>query len=189
MADGDAARWDAKYEGRPLPVPEPTQALQRVLSWLPSEGRALDLAGGDGAHAVWMAQRGLDVTLCDVSAVALRHAQAVAEVVGLELDAYRVDLEREPLPSGRRAVVLCSNYLQTSLWSEVLDVLEPGGIAIWLHPTIVNLERNAKPSRRFLLEPGQGRGVFEEAGLTIVHAEEAWVDGRHLSIVVGRRDA
>lgn len=189
MAEGDGARWDAKYAGRPLPAIEPSQALREVLSWIPSRGCALDLAGGDGAHAVWMAQRGLDVVLCDVSAVALRRAEAVAAGAGLELETYRVDLETEPLPPGRRSVVLCSNYLQTSLWPRVFELLEPGGVAIWLHPTVVNLERNARPSRRFLLEPGQARDVLEDSGLTIVLAKEAWVGARHLSVAVGRRDA
>lgn len=188
MAEGDAARWDAKYEGRPLPAVEPTRALRKVESWIPSRGRALDLAGGDGAQAVWMAQRGLDVTLCDVSAVALRRAEAIAAAVGIEVETHRIDLETGPLPPGRRSVVLCSNYLQTSLWPKVFEVLAPGGVALWLHPTVANLERNAKPSRRFLLEPGQGRRVFEGTGLKIEHAEEAWVGARHLSIVVGRRD-
>jgi len=40
-----------------------------------------------------------------------------------------------------------------------------------------------------LLEPGHGRAAFEDAGLTILHAEEAWVSERHLSCIVGRRDA
>ncbi|MCR9159259.1 MAG: class I SAM-dependent methyltransferase [Nannocystaceae bacterium] len=188
MADGDAARWDAKYEGRPLPVVEPTAALQRVIRWLPARGGALDVAGGDGAQAVWMAQRGLDVALCDVSAVALRRAQALATRAGVDLQTHRLDLETDPLPAGRRAVVSCSNYLQPSLWPNAFERLEAGGVAIWIHPTITNLERNAKPSRRWLLEPGQGRRIFEEAGLMVVHAEESWVGARHLCVLVGRRD-
>lgn len=188
MADGDAARWDAKYEGRPLPAAEPTQALRKVLFWLPTTGRVLDLAGGDGAQAVWMAERGLDVSLCDVSSVALERANTLAASHGVALTMHRADLERDPLPAGPWAVALCSNYLQPSLWPAIAGALEPGGVAIWLHPTIENLERNPKPSRRFLLEPGQGRQLLEAAGLNIVHAEESWVAGRHLSTVVGRHD-
>ncbi len=189
MAEGDAARWDAKYDGRTLPAVGPTRALRKVEAWMPSRGRALDLAGGDGAQAVWMAQRGLDVTLCDVSAVALRRAETIALAAGTELETHRLDLETDPLPPGRWSVVLCSNYLQTSLWPKVVEALEPGGVAIWLHPTVANLERNAKPSRRFLLEPGQGRRVFEGTGIMVEHSEETWVGSWHLCIVVGRRDA
>lgn len=186
MAHQDAARWDAKYQGRPLPTPRPSVALQSVASWIPDQGRLLDLAGGDGAQAVWLAARGLEVTLCDVSPVALDRAKQVAAVAEAGLTTRCLDLETDALPTGPWSVVLCSNYLQLSLWSGVADVLRPGGTAVWLHPTATNLTRNEKPSRRFLLEPGQGRATFEEAGFSIDFAAEDWIEGRHLSRVVGR---
>lgn len=187
MAHQDAARWDAKYGGRPLPAAGPSVALQSVTSWLPDEGRLLDLAGGDGAQAVWLAGRGLEVTLCDVSPVALDRAKQVAAAAEASLTTRCLDLETEPLPTGPWSAVLCSNYLQPSLWMAVAEVLRPGGTAIWLHPTVENLTRNEKPSRRFLLEPGQARATFEAAGFSIDFAAEDWVAGRHLSRVVGRK--
>ena len=87
---------------------------------------------------------------------------------------------------GLWSVVLCSNYLQPSLWTGIAEVLRPGGSAIWPHPTVTTLSRHEKPSRRFLLEPGQGRATFEAAGLSIDFAAEDWIAGRHLSRVVGR---
>ena len=189
MAEHDADRWDAKYEGRPMPTAGPTSALARLEAWLPVDGRALDVAGGDGAQAVWLAQRGLHVTLCDVSAVALDRARTLAARSGVALDTVRTDLETDPLPRGPWDVVVCTNYLQVSLWGAVARALAVGGVALWAHPTVANLERHAKPSARFLLEPGRGRATFEEAGLTILHAEETWIGDRHLSCVVGRRDA
>ncbi len=190
MAQADADRWDAKYRGRALPGPGPGVALRSVVSWIPSEGRLLDVAGGDGAQAVWLAGRGLEVTLCDVSTVALERARRVAAASQVGLTTRRVDLETEPLPEGPWSAVLCSNYLQLSLWSAVAESLGPGGAAIWLHPTVTNLTRHDRPSRRFLLEPGQARDTLEEAGLSIDFAAEDWVAGRHLARVVGRkRDA
>ncbi len=185
MADEDATRWDAKYRGRALPTPGPSVALRSVMSWIPSQGRLLDLAGGDGAQALWLAGRGLEVTLCDVSEVALERASQVAAATEVPLTTRCVDLETAPLPKGPWSAVLCSNYLQPSLWSAVADALGPGGTAIWIHPTITNLTRHEKPSRRFLLELGQARTVFEAAGLAVDFASEDWVAGRHLSRVVG----
>jgi len=189
MADEDATRWDAKYRGRalPTPTPAPSVALQSVMSWIPSQGRFLDVAGGDGAQAVWLAGRGLEVTLCDVSAVALERASQAAASAEVSLTTLCVDLETAPLPEGPWSAVLCSNYLQPSLWPPVADALAPGGTAIWLHPTAINLTRHEKPSRRFLLQPGQARSTFEAAGLVVDFASEDWVAGRHLARVVGRK--
>ena len=185
MAAEDASRWDAKYRDRPQPQPGASEALRSVEAWLPTSGAALDVAGGDGAQAAWLVQRGLAVTLCDVSAVALSRAEAMAGAHGLQLGTHRIDLEDMPLPAGPWDLVLCCNYLQPSLWGDVARCLTPEGRAVWLHPTVENLSRHAKPSRRFLLEPGQGREVFEAAGLEVSFAEESWVGGRHLSRVVG----
>lgn len=187
MAHQDAARWDAKYRWRPLPTPGASAALHSVEAWIPSQGRMLDVAGGDGAQAVWLAARGLEVTLCDVSPLAVGRASQVAAAAEACLTTQCVDLELEPLPGGPWSAVLCSNYLQPSLWMKVAGVLRPGGTAIWIHPTVENLTRNAKPSLRFLLEPGQARATFVAAGFSIDFAAEDWVAGRHLSRVVGRK--
>ena len=187
MADEDRLRWDAKYEGRTVPVADASEALRSVLPWIPASGPALDIAGGDGGQAVWLALRGLEVTLCDVSGVALQRARSLAEVRDVGLTTVQADLEEQPLPDGPWALVLCANYLQPSIWKGVAQALAPGGVAIWLHPTVENLARNPKPSRRFLLSQGQGRAVFEDAGLECVFADEGWVGGRHLCRLVGRR--
>lgn len=187
MAHEDAARWDAKYRDRPLPTPGPSAALQSVASWIPSRGRLLDVAGGDGAQALWLAARGLDVTICDVSGVALERAERAATTAQVGVTTCCLDLETTPLPDGPWAAVVCSNYLQPSLWVAVAEALAPGGAAIWLHPTVENLTRHTKPSRRFLLERGQARQTFEAAGLGIDFSAEDWVAGRHLARVVGRK--
>ena len=189
MAEDDADRWDAKYVGRGMPTVGPTAALARLEAWLPPRGCALDVAGGDGGQAVWLTTRGLEVTLCDISEVALERARQLAAREGGPLETVRTDLETDPLPPGPWDVVLCTNYLQVELWPAVAQVLAVGGVAIWAHPTVINLERHAQPSRRFLLAPGDGCAALEHAGLSIQHAEETWVGDRHMSCVVGRRDA
>src|SRR6266481_6045689 len=89
------ARWDIKYEkGLPsLTEPDPffISAYERfVTPSLPKPGvvgAALDLAGGLGRHALWLASRGWQVTVVDVSDVAigkLRQA-ALEKDVKLEL--------------------------------------------------------------------------------------------------------
>ena len=69
----DRDRWNGRYAageegGTPL-------MLGRNLHLFPREGRALDVAGGPGQAAVILAARGLTVTVCDVSDVALEMAE------------------------------------------------------------------------------------------------------------------
>ena len=70
MSQADRQKWNDKYAaGFPMPR-EPAAVLVGLDRFLPRRGRALDVAGGAGRHGIWLAQRGLDVTIADISAPA-----------------------------------------------------------------------------------------------------------------------
>jgi len=123
--------------------------------------------------------------------VALAVAVERALAQGVDLGISALDLEVDPLPAGPWALVLCCGYLQRDLVGRVSDVLDVGGRWMWIHPTVENLRRHAKPSARFLLNPGEAAGLVEAAGLRVLVAEESWSgegdDARHLSRVVAER--
>lgn len=66
----------------------PAQALPRNADLLPTQGRALSVADGEGRNSVWLAKRGLEVTAWDGSANALAKARALARAEGVSID-YR----------------------------------------------------------------------------------------------------
>jgi SAM-dependent methyltransferase len=194
MADLDAERWDQKYASRAEALPAVGGYLAELEPWLPTSGTALDLAGGTGRHALWLAERGLDVTLVDVSGIALERAGRFAAQRGLRLHVRRWDLDDGPPPGGPWTLVLCTHFFDPALMASMAKHVVPGGIVAWVHPTEINLERNAKPSRRFLAATGQVAAVLRDAGLQVLHDVESWVtneDGgsQHLARVVARRCA
>jgi tellurite methyltransferase len=191
MAEGDRERWDREHAAAGREVGEPSAALVELAGWLPAQGRALDVAGGAGANAAWLARRGLEVTIVDVSGVGLQRARAHAERAGVTVTCVQADLEVEALPGGPWALVLCCNYLQRDLVPRMAAALGPGGRLLWIHPTVDNLARHARPSARFLLQPGEARTLVRAAGLVPRVVEEAWVGpgeaARHLARVVAER--
>ncbi|GAA4555921.1 class I SAM-dependent methyltransferase [Pseudonocardia xishanensis] len=78
MSDADRLRWDARHAAVGPGTPLPPDGLRGRLDLLPAVGRALDLACGRGAVAVWLAQRGLVVDGVDVSGAALTSARTLA---------------------------------------------------------------------------------------------------------------
>jgi tellurite methyltransferase len=192
VSDEERERWDRKYREAGAGTAEPSVALVELARWLPERGRALDVAGGAGANAVWLARRGLDVTLVDVSAVGLGLARAHAARAGIELTTVRADLEVEPLPPGPWGLVLCCCYLQRSLIPRIAEGLGSGGRLVWIHPTVNNLERHDSPGPRFLLQPGEAVALTEAAGLPVRWCEEGWVGqgeaARCLARVVAERE-
>ena len=64
MSRKDFDKWQARYAERSVSEPEEVEPfLQEIAAELPSLGRALDLAGGVGRNAIFLARRGLRVTL------------------------------------------------------------------------------------------------------------------------------
>lgn len=194
--DPDArARWNARYRARAGSGP-PARFLTDRAPLLPGSGRALDVAGGTGRNAVWLARRGFEVTLVDVSDVAVAAAEADAARQGTEVTVVRGELAPDRLPDGRFDVILVHHYLDRALWTALPPRLAPGGVLLLCQPTVRNLERHPRPSRRWLLEIGEiprlaARLCRDDPDLEVVEATEGWTeDDRHEGrLVVRRREA
>ncbi|WP_257463351.1 class I SAM-dependent methyltransferase [Archangium lipolyticum] len=185
MSEEDRRKWNTRY-GEQGGMLEPSGFLRSLADRLPSKGRALDVAGGSGHDALWLARHGLEVTLVDVSDVALERAAKAARESGVPLRVRRLDLEEEPLPSGPFDVVLCLNFLLRPLFAGFAKVLAPGGLLVFAQPTRSNLQRNAHPSARFLLEDGELPRLIQD--LEVVSYTEGWTgEGRHEARLVARR--
>ncbi len=88
--------WDERYRTRDaLWSAQPNSQLVSETSDL-APGEALDVGCGEGADAIWLAERGWRVTAVDFSAVALERGAARAIVAGAEV-AQRIDWRHEDL--------------------------------------------------------------------------------------------
>lgn len=76
MGTMDATAWDERYRTEAtLWGSGPNAVVERVIADL-SPGDAVDLACGNGRHALWLAQRGWHVTGVDFSAEAIAAARS-----------------------------------------------------------------------------------------------------------------
>ncbi len=187
MADADRERWDRAY-GKGLHIGgDAPEWLARFTAQFPEQGRALDVASGTGRIACWLAAQGLDVLAVDVSQQGLRLARERAERDRVSIETLCRDLEQTPPPEGPFDVITCFHYLQRELFPQLVERLAHGGVLICEHKTVLNLERHAKPSAHFLLEPDELPRLC--APLDIEHHEEDWIDDRALTRIVARRRA
>jgi SAM-dependent methyltransferase len=91
--------WDQRYAEREiLWSGQPNGALVSEVQSL-RQGRALDVGCGEGADALWLAERGWDVTAIDVSQVALDRAAAEAERRGIRVSWLHTGLVEAALPA------------------------------------------------------------------------------------------
>ena len=88
----DARDWDRRWLDKRLHAHgEASSVALDALEDL-EPGRALDLGCGSGRHAVWLAERGWQVTAVDFSREALRQARERAAHVGAEVGWIEADL-------------------------------------------------------------------------------------------------
>jgi tellurite methyltransferase len=171
------SKWDAKHRAAATgPRAEPAGFVLELLPLLPL-GPALDLACGTGRHTLLLASRQQAVTAVDSSGVALeilerhtadsrfavthitRPAQIASRRRGIQL--WQADLEGVNLPSEAFSVVLCVNYLQRSLFSQIERTLAPGGMLLFETYTVAQLDFADGPRNpEYLLQVGELRTAF-----------------------------
>lgn len=188
MPAQDRDKWNAKYTADPDAWISPSCVVTQLAKYLPDHGRAIDVAGGAGRHAVWMAQHGLDVSVADVSPVGLTLAKRTAERAATTLQTIEVDLEHDAFPAGPWDVILSHHFLWRPLFPIYPDVLAMRGRLVIVQPTVTNLQRHDRPPRQFLLNAGELPSLVGD--LDIIHYEEDWLDeGRHEAVLVAERNS
>lgn len=188
MPADDRTRWDQRYASGDYAASSAEWApawFRDIEPWLPAGGSALDIAAGAGRVSRWLALRGYAVTAVDISPVGLALAREAVESDGLILTTAEVDLETEPLPPGPFDLVTCFHYWQPGLFPGIADRLAGGGILVAEIFTVPNLERNERPSRRFLAEPGELKQACHP--LEVLYYWEGWSCDQSLARVVARK--
>lgn len=141
----DSRAWDERYSGSDLVWSTgPNTHVEDALGSMPP-GRVLDVAAGEGRNALWLAERGWDVTATDFSAVAVeRMAELAGRRPGAGLRALVADatLPAPDLEGGYDVVLLCYLQLAEPAWSAALAhavaAAAPGGLVL----VVLHAERN-----------------------------------------------
>jgi 2-polyprenyl-3-methyl-5-hydroxy-6-metoxy-1,4-benzoquinol methylase len=126
-----AEDWNARYAADELWPVEPNVYVAEVVPDLPG-GRALDLACGEGRNAIWLAQRGWEVTAVDFASVAVDRARTRAGDAGVDIQFAVADLlSYEMQASAFDFVLLCflqlPDHERRDVWARAADAVAPGG--------------------------------------------------------------
>jgi SAM-dependent methyltransferase len=187
----DREMWDARYAAtESLWSFEPNRFLVRETEAL-APGRALDLAGGEGRNALWLAARGWRVTVADFSAVALDRGRARAERDGLTVEWLQADVLRwAPPERGFDLVAVLYLHLREAELRPVLrraaDAVAPAGTLLVVAHDATNLTdgHGGPQDPELLYTPADVTAAIE--GLEVVRAERV---ARPVSTPAGERTA
>ena len=170
MSQKERVAWDERFRAGDHADAEPDPFLEQLEEYadLFPPGRAggpkaLDLACGAGRNAVYLAERGWDVTACDISLEGLRKAKDLARERGVRLKIFCQDLETVQLPVAYFDLILCFFYLQRELFPQIKAALQPRGFLVCKTYTTEQLRFPGRPRHPLhLLQPQELLEAFRD---------------------------
>ena len=133
--------WDERYSAAERVWSSgPNHEVEAVVgSWPP--GRALDLGAGEGRHAIWLADRGWQVTAVDFSAVGIARGRAEADRRGLTVEWAVADVTSwQPAPGTAFDLVLVAYlHMPEDVFGRIGGWLAPGGALVVVGHSLRNL--------------------------------------------------
>jgi tellurite methyltransferase len=184
------AKWNQRYRESPGSWVEADSFLIRAHDEFLSDaapGLALDLAGGAGRNAIWLAERGWRVRLVDLSDVGLKLArEKLPRDVPGDLQTESVDLDSVlDLGNEQYDLIVVFYFLRRELFPAIARALKPGGSVIYRTYTIDRMNMPGGPSDpAYLLQPNELLHAFR--ALRVLHYHEM-VEGKAAAEIIARK--
>ncbi|MFZ3262835.1 MAG: class I SAM-dependent methyltransferase [Terriglobales bacterium] len=175
-SSSEREHWNQKYREAPEAWREPDTFLPRAFSeyirpLFPLGGSALDLAGGAGRHAIWLARQGWEVTLIDISDTGIEQARQNAGALASQIHFVVDDLTGFAASQTQFDVVMAFFYLDRKIFPEIVKSIRPGGLLAYKTLTIAQLELAGGPKDpAHLLEKDELLRLAD--GLEVLHYRE-----------------
>lgn len=134
-AGQDGERWDRRYAADDYVYgTAPNDFLSEQVDHLP-RGAILSMCEGEGRNAVFLAERGYQVTAVDASGVGLAKARRLAEMRNVTVktvvaDLSSLDLGREAYAGAVSVFCHLPTEDRSALYTRVVEALRPGGVLI-----------------------------------------------------------
>jgi len=178
MGPVDRHRWDERYRTSERTfMAEPNRLVVDEVGGL-RPGRALDLATGEGRHAVWLAAHGWDVVAVDFSPAGVGKARTRADAEGLRVAFAVADVHLLHFPPVRFDLVLAAFFHprppeRAALYRSLAGTLTPRGTLLLVSYDVANLTEGCGGPKDpdVLLQPGVFGAELAALGLEVVRAD------------------
>jgi len=181
--------WDRRYrEGFYDGAIDPHPLLQKFWHMIP-KGHVVDIAMGNGRNSLFLAQKGYKTWGLDRSFEAIKIAKETVGARECEVSLVLGDASTLPFKQGVMTGVIVFYFLLREIMTEVVDLLESGGILIY--ETFLK-RQNAIDRRRnpeFLLDDGELISRFGKLDLLFYEETISEIRGKERAIAkyVGRK--
>ncbi len=180
----DREKWNQRYADETDHLPEPDPFLVRNSNLLES-GRALDLACGRGANAIYLANSGYTVDAIDISDKAISRLRTYAIQRGLGIQGIVADLDYFTLAKDNYNLIVVFYFFSESLFAPIQQALKAGGLLFYAtyNTRHTSIQPGFNPD--YLVEPQALARYLVDLEI-LVNEPEAGED-RNISRLIGRK--
>lgn len=153
----------------------PLSFISNLTEWM-SSGRVLDIGGGNGRNSLWLADKGFDVTVQDLSVVALELAQKDATKRGVEIQTLAGNILEQGI-SGEYEAILCilmMHHLNVDEARELIGEMQStttrGGINVIFTWSNSGDFYSGADSQKFYPTMEELQGMYNNNNWEIVHS-------------------
>ncbi len=164
------SRWQQIYRSK-SDFGQASEVLLENQHLLPKTGKALDLASGLGANALFLASKGLECHAWDFSSIALDKLNSKAREQQLSIQTLEINLETMPFPNQRFDLIVVSQYLHRPLCDAICSALNPGGLLFYQTFCQQKVSPQGPKNPEFLLASNELLRLFSELS-PVVYREE-----------------
>ena len=160
MTAQDKEKWNAKYGSTDcLAGRDPADWLVLNTHHLSGQGKALDLAMGEGRNALYLATQGYEVLGVDISDAGVAQAKSLARRNQITIQTQVIDLDDYVIPENEFDLIACFYFLDRNLFPGIRKGLKPGGLLIY-ETFNVDYLHYSRFKKDWVLEPNELLNAF-----------------------------
>ena len=169
-------KWNQRYlEGTHGTLPPDSLLIDAFGRYIepifPNAGHALDLAGGTGRHAIFLAGKGWKVRMTDIAETGIVNAQKNAGSLASQIEFRVEDLTKFQGTTESYDLITVFFFLRREIFGELVKALKPGGLLLYKGYTHLQKRFGGGPSDpAFLFEENELLNSFRD--LHVLHYAE-----------------
>lgn len=157
------SQWDQRYSRRTYVYGKlPAKFLAENFDYLAGFNTILDMGMGEGRNAVFLAQKGHQVTGIDISSVAIKKARKLAKENSVRINTIVGTLTKYAIAPESYDAIICFYYVDRELARKIYSWLKPGGVLIYEAHTLNEFNRltSKKENKEYYLKPQELLNMF-----------------------------
>lgn len=147
-------KWDQRYKNTAL-QPQACSLLKQFPQYLPRSGKALDFACGLGGNAIFLNQKGLEVSAWDFSQQAITRLNSANQTFQPAITTEVRDVFNFPPEENSFDVIVISYFLARPVYEQIKEALKPNGILYYQSHNLDSPTHGGPANTRFLLKDNE----------------------------------